>query len=425
LVLPCGAGKTLIGINVIAALKKPCIIFCQSILAVTQWREQLVRWTTIPEGGVSRFSSSHTMEWNPGAEILISTYGMFSAQKNRSAEATTMMTRIKEREWGLMVLDEVHLVPAKIFRKVTNQIRSHTKLGLTATMVREDDLIQDLPCLVGPKLFELDIFTLRMHNFIAPVDCIELHCPMTDVFARAYLAAKSSEEEKLLYSTNPNKTRVVFSLMQYHLEHKHRIMVFCDNLFCLDFYAEILKRPKITGSTHQDERVRILRNFRESEEGDCVLFSQVGDQSIDLPEAHVVIQVALMHGGRMQEGQRIGRIQRPQEKKDKGYFYSLVSDNTKETEYAKKRRHFLQDHGYVINRQKDKSYEKLLTDETLNVTAEEMQKGIIEGIQHELDKREHDRIKGKEEKVKQPKKRTVDSQKSLKRNLKKLKSNKG
>jgi len=362
------------------------------------------------------------MEWIPGAEIIISTYGMFSAQKNRSAEATTMMTRIKEREWGLMILDEVHLVPAKIFRTVTNQIRSHIKLGLTATMVREDDLIQDLPCLVGPKLFELDIFTLRMHNFIAPVDCVELHCPMTDIFARAYLNAKNVEEQRLLYSTNPNKTRVVFSLMQYHLEQKHRIMVFCDNLFCLDFYAEILKRPKITGSTLQDDRIRILRNFRESEDGDCVLFSQVGDQSIDLPEAHVVIQVALMHGGRMQEGQRIGRIQRPQDKKDKGYFYSLVSDNTKETEYASKRRHFLKDHGYVINRKKDNTYEKFLTDETLNVIGEEMQKGIIEGIQQELNKRDQERINGKQERPKAPRKRANDSEKRVKRNLKKLKS---
>jgi len=362
------------------------------------------------------------MEWNPGAEILISTYGMFSAQKNRSAEATTMMTRIKEREWGLMVLDEVHLVPAKIFRKVTNQIRSHIKLGLTATMVREDDLIQDLPCLVGPKLFELDIFTLRMHNFIAPVDCIELHCPMTDIFTRAYMAAKNVEEEKLLYSTNPNKTRVVFSLMQHHLEQKHRIMVFCDNLFCLDFYAEILKRPMITGSTHQDERVRILRNFKESQEGDCVLFSQVGDQSIDLPEAHVIIQVALMHGGRMQEGQRIGRIQRAQDNKEKAYFYSLVSDNTKEIVYASKRRHFLKDHGYVINRLKDSAYEKFLTDETLIVIREDTQNRIIEDIQLELNTRDQERMNGKQERPKAPRKRANDSEKNAKRKLKKLKS---
>jgi len=281
-------------------------------------------------------------------------------------------------------------------------------------------LIEDLPHLVGPKIFELDIFTLRMHNYISPVQCVELHCPMTETFTRAYAATKSLEEERMLYSTNPNKTRVVWELIRQHLEQKHRIMVFCDNLFCLDFYTEIIKRPKIDGSTHQDERVRILRNFRESGEGDCVLFSQVGDQSIDLPEADVVIQVALMHGGRMQEGQRIGRIQRPQPGKLTAYFYSLVSDGTKEVEFAKKRRNFLQDHGYQILREKRRTYEKYLTDNTAHVVSESTQQGIIAAVQAELNKREDERRNGKPNRDTSglKRKRTNDSQKQLKKKLK-------
>eukprot|EP01123_Difflugia_compressa_P011253 TRINITY_DN4435_c0_g2_i1.p1 TRINITY_DN4435_c0_g2~~TRINITY_DN4435_c0_g2_i1.p1 ORF type:complete len:701 (-),score=103.92 TRINITY_DN4435_c0_g2_i1:80-1954(-) len=424
LVLPCGAGKTLIGINVVAALKKPCIIFCQSTLAVTQWKDQMVRWTTIPENCVSRFSSNHPMEWNPNADVIITTYGMFSAtSNNRSGDSKQMMNSIKEREWGLMVLDEVHLVPAKIFRKVTNQILSHIKLGLTATMVREDDLISDLPHLVGPKLFELDIFPLRMNNYISKVQCVELHCPMTDTFARAYAGSKTLEEQRMLYSTNPNKTRVVWALIKQHIEKKHRIMVFCDNLFCLEFYTEIIKRPKIDGSTHQDERVRILRNFRESEQGDCVLFSQVGDQSIDLPEADVVIQVALMHGGRMQEGQRIGRIQRPQPGKLLSYFYSLVSDGTKEVDFSKKRRNFLQDHGYTIIREKNRTYEKYLMEDTAHVVGEATQQGIIAAVQNELNNREKDRTVGKspENRSDLKRKRSNDSEKELKRKIKQSK----
>jgi len=195
-------------------------------------------------------------------------------------------------------------------------------------------------------------------------------------------------------------------------------MVFCDNLFCLNFYTGIIKRPKIDGSTPQDERVSVLRNFRESGEGDCVLFSQVGDQSIDLPEADVVIQVALMHGGRMQEGQRIGRIQRPQPGKLKAYFYSLISTGTKEVEFAKKRRNFLQDHGYTIKR--EKNYEKFLTDDTLHVVEEGTQQGIIAAVKSELLKREHKRIYGEPEKAQLSgkRKRGTDSKKEIQKKLK-------
>jgi DNA excision repair protein ERCC-3 len=291
-----------------AILKKSVIIFCQSILAVTQWKEQLHRFTTLTD--VCRFTSMHTDEWNPHASVIITTYPMFS-KPNHSSKSSMMIEKVKTREWGLMILDEVHLTPANQFRKVTNTIRSHLKLGLTATMVREDELIAELPFLVGPKLYELDIFTLRMRGHIAYVECHELHIPLTEEFSQAYSAAEdSSEERRLIYTTNPNKTRVCATLIRRHLERGHKIMVFCDSLFALDWYAQMLKRPKICGKVPPEERAEILRHFRSSKGGDCVLFSKVGDQSIDLPEADVVIQLALLDGSRMQEGQRIGRIQR-------------------------------------------------------------------------------------------------------------------
>jgi DNA excision repair protein ERCC-3 len=347
LVLPCGAGKTLIGINIMTILKKTTIIFCQSILAVTQWKEQLHRFTTLDDKSVCRFTSLHTKKWDPHAPVLITTYPMFS-KSNHSEEASKIIETVKAREWGLMILDEVHLTPANQFRKVTNTIRSHLKLGLTATMVREDDLIAELPFLVGPKLYELDIFTLRMRGHIAYVECHELHIPLTDVFAQAYSAAEDSEKRRLIYTINPNKTLVCASLIESHLSRSHKIMVFCDSLFALDWYAQLLKRPKVFGQIQTEERASILREFRSSSGGQCVLFSKVGDQSIDLPEADVVIQLALLDGSRMQEGQRIGRIQRPQERKERAYFYSLVSKDTEEMNYAAKRRNFLQEHGYTV-----------------------------------------------------------------------------
>lgn len=179
-------------------------------------------------------------------------------------------------------------------------------------MVREDDLIQDIPHLVGPKLFDLDIFIPLMYRHIAPVQCTEVRIPLTPVFKRAYEPA-DARVRKLLWTCNPNKVllliqcsnqtqiRVVKHLMTKHLEAGHKIMLFCDILFALAFYEQWLKRPKIEGDTPDRERQEILQNFRKKKKvGDCVLFSTVGDQSIDLPEADVVIQLALTDGSRMQ-----------------------------------------------------------------------------------------------------------------------------
>lgn len=386
LVLPCGAGKTLVGITVTSALKKPTIIFCQSILSVNQWKEQYLRWTTLPsDKHVSRFTSDYSHEWNPRAPIIITTYGMFNTSSRRSESALNMIAKCKTREWGLLILDEVHLAPANNIRQVTNSIRCHVKLGLTATMVREDSLITDLPYLVGPKIFELDVFTLRMRGHIAYVQCLEMHVPLTPEFNQAYYSASGLEEKRLMYATNPNKTRVCHTLIKQHLEKNHKIMVFCDNLFGLEWYTHMLRKPKIDGDTPNEERQKILENFRTTKGGDCVLFSRVGDHSIDLPEADVVIQVALMDGSRMQEGQRIGRVQRPQERKIRAYFYSLITANTEEIDYAAKRRSFLTEHGYTVDVTRE--YLKYITPDTEHITSYKIQAELLDAIQNELTRR--------------------------------------
>jgi DNA excision repair protein ERCC-3 len=356
LVLPCGGGKTLIGVGIIAAVKKPTIIFCQSNLALAQWKDQILKWTHMGTNLVSRFSSEYQNEWDARAPIIVTTYHMFSSREgNRSSKSQDMMTKCKAREWGITILDEVHLAPAKIFRKVTNSINCHIKIGLTATMVREDELVTEIPFLVGPTLFNLDIFTLRTFNHIAPVECTEINIPLTEVFFEKFRIEDDSQVRTMLWTCNPNKLRVVYELMQRHVNKKNKVMVFCDNLFALHVYQEILRCPKIEGSTPTAERLQIIKKFKE-EGGNCVLFSTVGDQSIDLPEADVVIQLALTDGSRMQEGQRIGRVQRSYKGKEKAYFYSLISNGTEEFQYAEKRRLFLHENGYTVTRCIDTDY---------------------------------------------------------------------
>eukprot|EP01128_Nolandella_sp_AFSM9_P006454 TRINITY_DN3323_c0_g1_i2.p1 TRINITY_DN3323_c0_g1~~TRINITY_DN3323_c0_g1_i2.p1 ORF type:complete len:563 (-),score=127.36 TRINITY_DN3323_c0_g1_i2:64-1752(-) len=385
LVLPCGAGKTLAGIQVLATLKKPTIIFCNSILALNQWRGQLLKWTNINRSSVSRFASEFLNEWDPQASVVISTYAMFTSTENRGDSAMNMINHCTGRQWGLIVLDEVHLAPAKVFRQVTNGINAHVKLGLTATDVREDTLIEELPHLVGPKLYELDIFTLRMQNHIAPVHCTEIHCPLTDIFGHAFDNAPDARYKRLLYTLNPNKARIVGALIDKHLAQNHKIMIFCDDIFALKVYSTILKKTMVSGSTPTSERERIIGDFiRDAAKGECVLFSSVGDQSIDLPEAHVVIQIALMNGSRMQEGQRIGRVQRPMPGKDAAYFYSLITDDSAEAAFAARRHQFLVDHGYSVKMIEGDEWETIPLPASLSVVEKNVQNGFLREINREL-----------------------------------------
>jgi len=201
----------------------------------------------------------------------------------------------------------------------------------------------------------------------------------------------SKEKRRLIYTTNPNKIRIVKALIRYHIANNHKILVFCDNLFGLNFYYTWLNRPKIDGNTETLTRQNILESFRKRKGGDCILLSTVGDQSIDLPEADVVIQLALIHGSRMQEGQRIGRIQRPQQNKPKAYFYSLVSNDTEEVAYAEKRRQFLYDHGYTITIKSD--WEEYVSNvPTIEVVKQEQ---LVEEIENELVRRQNKKTEGK------------------------------
>ena len=253
---------------------------------------------------------------------------------------------------------KVHVVPAVTFRRVVGNVHAHTRLGLTATLVREDEKISDLNFLIGPKLYEANWLDLTKSGYLANVQCVEVRCPMTGPFMQQYLkTGLDINMKQLLYVMNPNKVMTAEFLIDYHEKEGDNIIIFSDLVYSLKEYSERMNIPAIYGKTPEKERRSILQNFR-SETGLCktICLSKVGDTSIDLPEANVIIQISSHYSSRRQEAQRLGRILRPkkttsQDGKNRqsfnAYFYSLVSTDTQEMFYSSKRQKYLIDQGYT------------------------------------------------------------------------------
>lgn len=350
IVLPCGSGKTLVGITAIRTIMKPCIILCTSCVSVEQWRQQILTFTTISPDCISRFTSERKEIFTTDAGILITTYTMLAFSGKRSYDAKKVMDWLKEKEWGLMILDEVHVVPAMMFRKVISIVSHHCKLGLTATLVREDDKIEDLNFLIGPKLYEADWQDLSNKGHIAKVECVEVWCEMSAEFYREYLS-QTTRRRRVLSIMNPKKFQICEFLIKKHEAMGEKVIVFSDNVLALKTYALKLGKPFIYGPTGQAERMRILKQFQTNPLINTIFLSKVGDTSIDLPEASCLIQISSHFGSRRQEAQRLGRILRAKKRNDPGFrvfFYSLVSKDTEEMYYSNKRQQFLIDQGYTF-----------------------------------------------------------------------------
>jgi DNA excision repair protein ERCC-3 len=353
IVLPCGAGKSLVGVTAACTIKKPTLCLCTSSVSVEQWRYQFSLWSTIPREKVGRFIASggaSAKDKSFAGGVTVTTYSMISHSGRRAKESQRMLDELKSQEWGLLLLDEVHVVPANVFRRVIGVIKSHCKLGLTATLLREDEKIGDINFLIGPKLYEANWLDLQRANYLATVQCAEVWCPMTKEFYREYLA-NSPAKRKLLYAMNPNKFRMTQYLVQFHERRGDKVIIFADNIYALRMYALRLNRPFIYGPTTQTERLRILDNFQHNPQLGTILLSKVGDTSIDIPEANVLIQVSSHYGSRRQEAQRLGRILRPKRRAGQNFnafFYSLVSTDTQEMYYSSKRQQFLIDQGYAF-----------------------------------------------------------------------------
>ncbi|KAF2871305.1 TFIIH basal transcription factor complex helicase XPB subunit [Massariosphaeria phaeospora] len=351
IVLPCGAGKTLVGITAACGVKKSVIVLCTSAMSVVQWRAEFIKWSNINPEDIAVFTSESKNRFPRDAGIIISTYTMITSTRNRSYDSEKVMDFIRSREWGLLIADEVHVVPANIFKKVTYSIASHSKLGLTATLLREDDKIEDLNFLIGPKLYEANWQELSEQGHIAKVQCAEVWCQMTPEFYSEWLKPSSVQKRALLSIMNPRKFQACQFLIDYHERRGDKIIVFSDNVYALEKYARKLNKAYIYGDTPQAERLRILENFQHNDMVNTVFLSKIGDTSLDLPEATCLIQISSHYGSRRQEAQRLGRILRAKRRNDEGFnafFYSLVSKDTDEMYYSSKRQAFLVDQGYAF-----------------------------------------------------------------------------
>lgn len=208
----------------------------------------------MPDEYMCVFTSDKRDKLPDGPCVLVTTYTMISFSGKRSAESQAIMDSITGREWGMLLMDEVHVVPAKMFRRVIGSVKAHCRLGLTATLVREDDLISDLNFLIGPKLYEANWMDLTSQGYLANVQCVEVWCPMTGPFMKEYLTSSSARVKQLLYVMNPSKLRAVEFLVRFHEERGDKIIVFSDLVYSLKLYADMLKKPMIYGETPERER---------------------------------------------------------------------------------------------------------------------------------------------------------------------------
>lgn len=348
IVLPCGAGKTLVGIVALCTMKRSCLILCTTSVSVEQWKQQIKEFTNVRDESIAILTSDTKEKFTGQAGIVVSTYTMVSYSGKRSYETQKIMDFLTNTEWGLVIFDEVHVVPANMFRRVVSTIISHCKLGLTATLVREDDKIEDLNFLIGPKLYEADWLNLSAEGHISKVSCTEVWCKMTGDFYKQYLIA-DIRKKRILATMNPTKIQMCEYIINKHEALGDKIIVFSDNVFTLKAYALKFGKLFIYGPTGQTERMHILNQFRTNPKVNTIFLSKVGDTSIDLPEATCLIQISGHFGSRRQETQRLGRILRAKRRADEGftaYFYTLVSMDTEEVPYSTRRRQFLIDQGY-------------------------------------------------------------------------------
>ncbi|KAI8691567.1 hypothetical protein LRP88_08823 [Fusarium phalaenopsidis] len=350
IVLPCGAGKTLVGITAACTIKKSVIVLCTSSVSAFQWRNEFLKWSNINPASITTFTAESKTIFRGKAGIIATTYSMVTNTRERSKESKEVINFLAGREWGLMLLDEVHVVPANIFRQVIPSIKSHSKLGLTATLLREDDKISHLNFLIGPKLYEANWMELSQQGHIAKVQCAEVWCPMLVEFYKTYLKV-SIRMKRTLGAVNPFKSQACQYLINYHESRGDKIIVFSDDLYSLKLYAIKLGKAFIYGETSQEERMTILENFQRNPLINTLFLSKIGDTSLDLPEATCLIQISSHFGSRRQEAQRLGRILRSKRRNDEGFnafFYTLVSKDTQEIFYSSKRQAFLVDQGYAF-----------------------------------------------------------------------------
>ncbi|WP_438497378.1 DNA repair helicase XPB [Paenibacillus sp. IHBB 3054] len=335
-VLPCGAGKTVVGLAVLEDLQCETLILTSSSTSVGQWRDELLRWTNLDANAVGEY----TGEKREVRPITVATYQILTFRRAKDGPFLHM-NLFNERNWGLIIYDEVHLLPAPVFR-ATADIQATRRLGLTATLVREDGREGDVFSLIGPKCYDLPWKSLEKEGWIAAVDCIEMLIPMNSGLRSKYIYAGGKEQFRLA-AGNPAKAAAAAKIIKSHTGAA--VLVIGQYLDQLEQLAESLQAPLITGKTPQRERSQLYAAFNEGQLRVLVV-SKVANFAVNLPDASVAIEVSGAFGSRQEEAQRLGRILRPKPGENKAYFYTLVSEDSREQDFALRRRLFLTEQGY-------------------------------------------------------------------------------
>jgi DNA excision repair protein ERCC-3 len=345
IVLPCGAGKTIVGILAMALLQKNTLVLTTSITAVKQWRREIIDKTTLTPDQVKEYTGE-TKDIGP---VTVATYQILTYRPDKT-ENFPHFGLFDERDWGLIVYDEVHLLPAPVFR-VTATIQARRRLGLTATLIREDGREGDVFSLIGPKKYDVPWRELETKGWIASASCTEIRVALPDDKTRMEYAVADHRAKYRIASENEAKDEVVAELLDRY--HDQRVIVIGQYISQLRRLNERFDLPIITGSTPSAEREDLYNKFRSGEVRHLVL-SKVGNFAIDLPDANVLIQVSGTFGSRQEEAQRLGRILRPKGEGGTAHFYSLVTRDTRELDFAHHRQMFLTEQGYAYEIQDER-----------------------------------------------------------------------
>jgi DNA excision repair protein ERCC-3 len=333
-VLPCGAGKTLVGIAAMARAQATTLVLVTNTVAVRQWKRELLARTSLSETEVGEYSGERK-------EIRPVTIATYQVMTRKSQGAYRNLDLFDSRDWGLIIYDEVHLLPAPVFR-MTAELQSRRRLGLTATLVREDGREGDVFSLIGPKRYDAPWRDIESQGWIAPAQCVEVRVTLTQDERLRYATAEADERYRIC-STARSKLPVVQAIIDRHPQEP--ALVIGAYLDQLEELGELLGAPVIQGSTRTSEREQRYDAFRRGELRRLVV-SKVANFSIDLPEASLAVQVSGTFGSRQEEAQRLGRLLRPKGDGRQALFYSVVSRDTLDTDYAAHRQRFLAEQGY-------------------------------------------------------------------------------
>ena len=333
-VLPCGAGKTIVGAAAMSRAKTNTLILVTNTVAARQWRAELLKRTTLTEDDIGEYSGS-VKEVRP---VTIASYQILTAKRKGEYAHLELLNA---KDWGLIVYDEVHLLPAPIF-KMTADLQARRRLGLTATLVREDGKEGDVFSLIGPKRFDAPWKEIEAEGYIAPAECFEIRVDLPEKERLDYAIAEQEDRYRMA-ATSKTKIPVIHKLLNKHKGEP--TLIIGQYLDQIDEVATLLKIPKITGETPVNERERLFQAFREGAEPTLVV-SKVANFSVDLPEASVAIQISGSYGSRQEEAQRLGRLLRPKADGRTASFYTIIARDTVDQDFAQNRQRFLAEQGY-------------------------------------------------------------------------------